>query len=216
MAVKKDSLWILAGLIGFYLYQQYQTNKSLNWSQISGESDDSPSIADRLLENFQPDLTPMDTTIAKRRSAFLQVLQDSEGTSQYENPYGIIFGGKEMDGFNFADHPGNLGFTDWAHFTANGKDNYSTASGAYQFTLATWNRLKSKLGLPDFTPQSQDLAALELIREKGALNDIDTGDIASAVQKVASVWASLPGAPYGQPTHDMAFITNAYNTALSA
>jgi lysozyme len=74
----------------------------------------------------------------------------------------------------------------------------STAAGRYQIIKPTWLSLKSKLGLPDFSPASQDAAAIELIRQRGALADVQAGRIESAVNKCAKVWASLPGAGYGQ------------------
>jgi lysozyme len=65
----------------------------------------------------------------------------------------------------------------------------STAAGRYQIIKPTWLSLKSKLGLPDFSPASQDAAAIELIRQRGALADVQAGRIESAVNKCAKVWA---------------------------
>ena len=147
----------------------------------------------------------------KNRAAFLAMLRHSEGTDKYLDPYTVIFGGA-VSPYGYTDHPGNLGYNAWRHFTANGKDNYSTASGAYQFRLRTWNELADRLGLPDFGPASQDQAALQLIADAGALGFVDSGDIASAISHVNNIWASLPGSPYGQPTVSLeklsAFVTD--------
>ena len=52
----------------------------------------------------------------------------------------------------------------------------------------------------DFSPKSQDAAALQ-IKERGALPMIDRGDIRQAIDRCGNIWASLPGAGYGQFEH---------------
>ena len=79
----------------------------------------------------------------------------------------------------------------------------STAAGAYQFLHGTWGECKAALDLPDFSPASQDLAAVYLIRRRGALADVLAGRIEMAITKCNREWASLPGSPYGQPTRTM-------------
>ncbi|WP_298214366.1 hypothetical protein [Acidocella sp.] len=59
------------------------------------------------------------------------------------------------------------------------------------------------LRLPDFSPQSQDWAALHLIRERGAMPAIDAGRLSVAIDLCAAIWASLPGNSYGQPEHPL-------------
>lgn len=201
-------LFIGLGLVlGLMIYRRYAASSP-------SEADQSPSILERLQAFTQPGIDTGDAATAARRAAFLSTIQASEGTADYDDPYTVIFGGIQSP-FGYADHPGNLGFTQWTHFVnpATGKDDYSTASGAYQMLLATWNRLKSKLGLADFSPASQDRAALELLREAGALSSVDAGDPVAAAHAASGVWASLPGSPYGQATHDDAFITAAYAAA---
>ena len=56
-----------------------------------------------------------------------------------------------------------------------------------------------QLGLKDFSPKSQDAVALQQIKERGALPMIDRGDIRQAIDRCGrNIWASLPGAGYGQ------------------
>ena len=43
--------------------------------------------------------------------------------------------------------------------------------------------------------------ALQQIMERGALPMIDRGDIRQAIDRCSSIWASLPGAGYGQFEH---------------
>lgn len=82
-------------------------------------------------------------------------------------------------------------------------DRYSSAAaGAYQFMPDTWARAQKALGLKDFGPQSQDKAALQLLRWRGV--DPDRDPITrETVAKVAREWASLPTlegrSAYGQP-----------------
>ena len=50
-------------------------------------------------------------------------------------------------------------------------------------------------------PESQDAVALQQIKERGALPMIDRGDIRQAIDCCSNIWASLPGAGYGQFEH---------------
>ena len=49
--------------------------------------------------------------------------------------------------------------------------------------------------------KSQDAVALQQIKERGALPMIDRGDIRQAIDRCSNIWASLPGAGYGQFEH---------------
>jgi len=133
---------------------------------------------------------------AQNERAFLDLIAYAEGTSGPDG-YRTMFGYRYFD--SYADHPRQyFPFTDGA-----GRKLTTSAAGRYQFIARTWDGLRAKLNLPDFSPESQDAAALELVREKGALNDVRAGRVASAVSKVRKVWASLPGAGYAQPERDI-------------
>ncbi|MFZ2403702.1 MAG: glycoside hydrolase family 104 protein [Methylobacter sp.] len=86
----------------------------------------------------------------------------------------------------------------------------STAAGRYQILARYYDAYKTQLGLPDFGPESQDLIALQMIRECKALADVDAGRFAEAVRKCRSRWASLTGSPYKQHTNSIEFLTKAY------
>jgi muramidase (phage lysozyme) len=126
--------------------------------------------------------------------AFLRVIREGE-TSQTEDAYRTIVGGARFD--SFADHPRQR------VYIASLKV-HSTAAGAYQFLSRTWDECAKALSLPDFSPASQDLAAVFLIRRRKALDDVIAGRLEDAIHKCRLEWASLPGSPYGQPTKTMA------------
>lgn len=120
--------------------------------------------------------------------AFLDVIRAGEGTADADG-YRRHYGGRLFDGY--ADHPRvAIKAGQWT----------STAAGAYQFLSRTWDEAAKALALPDFSPASQDLAAVFLIRRRGALADAMAGRLDKAIAGCAKEWASLPGSPYGQPT----------------
>ncbi|QCC05202.1 muramidase [Cupriavidus necator H16] len=139
------------------------------------------------------------------RAAFLLTIRTGEGTAGNDG-YRMLFGGGKFD--SFADHPRQV-----VTALSNGKPISSSAAGAYQFLRRTWDTLAARLGLTDFSPASQDAAALELIREAGALGDVDAGRFALAVRKVRKIWASMPGAGYGQPEVALERLQAAYQAA---
>ena len=89
----------------------------------------------------------------------------------------------------------------------------STAAGRYQLLYRYWLAYKVELGLPDFSPVSQDMIALQQIKESKALPLIDAGRFDDAVAAVAHIWASLPGSPYEQHVQPMAVLQTAYTNA---
>ncbi|HHT7559296.1 glycoside hydrolase family 24 protein [Raoultella ornithinolytica] len=132
----------------------------------------------------------------KQRKAFLDMLAWSEGTDKPGQPtknrgYDVIVGGSLFS--NYADHPRKL-------VTLNPKLK-STAAGRYQLLSKWWDAYRKQLGLKDFSPASQDQVALQQIKERGALPLIDSGNIRQAIDRCSNIWASLPGAGYGQFEH---------------
>ncbi|HHA1306233.1 TPA: glycoside hydrolase family 104 protein [Enterobacter kobei] len=86
----------------------------------------------------------------------------------------------------------------------------STASGRYQHLVKYWQHYRDQLKLPDFSPASQDRWAIQLIRERKAMEDIENGHIESAIKKISNIWASLPGAGYGQHEFTMEKVLQIY------
>lgn len=144
-------------------------------------------------------------------TAFLTVIRRAEGTYS-DNGYKYLFGSrynKEKLFESFVDHPKlYFSFKD-----KTGKTLKTSAAGAYQFIWPTWNTLKKRLKLPDFSPVSQDLAAIELIREAKALKDVEVGKFEVAINKVRKIWASLPGSGNNQPEITMAKAIQFYKEA---
>lgn len=120
--------------------------------------------------------------------AFLTLIRTGEGTTG-ANGYRTLFGGGTFS--DYSRHP-NIAVTRGALT--------STAAGAYQILYRTWLEISASYGLVDFTPGSQDVAAVALIKRRGALADVLAGRFDAAIAKCAKEWASLPGSPYGQPT----------------
>ena len=89
----------------------------------------------------------------------------------------------------------------------------STAAGRYQILARWWRIYQAQMKLPDFGPISQDRYALQQLRERGALPLIDAGRFREAVTKVSNVWASLPGAGYGQHENKIEHLLDAYRAA---
>lgn len=143
---------------------------------------------------------------------YLRMLALAEGTykNSTSNPYNVAFGGSTIA--DLSKHPGVA-----RDFTqTDGKANKTTAAGAYQFIKPTWENLQASLKLPDFSPRSQDLAALELIRRNGALNDVLAGNFDAANKRNGGTWASLPSSPYAQPKRSQGFIEKALNTVTAS
>lgn len=108
------------------------------------------------------------------------------------------------DGYNVCvgSTPGRLIlFNDYAtHPRLYNREQNSTAAGRYQLLGRYFSSYQLMLHLPDFSPISQDKIALQQIKERRALDAIDAGRIADAIQLTNTIWASLPGSPYGQRT----------------
>ncbi|MBZ5489159.1 glycoside hydrolase family 104 protein [Halomonas aquamarina] len=136
--------------------------------------------------------------------AFLDMLAFAElGKAMLDDPrtdngYRIIVGSIPsklilMDDYD--DHPQQLV---WIR-----KGLSSTAAGRYQQLSRYWPHYRDQLGLPDFGPLSQDRCAIQQIREQKALPLIQQGRIADAIHRCRNIWASLPGAGYGQHEHSL-------------
>lgn len=151
-----------------------------------------------------------DTTAARNERAFLDMISYAEGTNGPQG-YAAMFGYPRADRIaqSLADHPRQF----FSFTNSRGETLRTSAAGRYQFLIRTWDALQKQLDLPDFGPQSQDSAALELIRQRGALNDVRAGRTEAAIVKCAPIWASLPGAGYAQPERKLSTLIYQYAAA---
>lgn len=108
--------------------------------------------------------------------AMLDTISWAEGAD-----YNTLFGSSTFS--SYEDHPRRT-------ITKGGFS--STAAGRYQFLSTTWDEVAAQLKLPDFSPESQDLAAVQLIKNRGAFDAVEAGDIPQALLSLSYEWASLP------------------------
>ena len=118
---------------------------------------------------------------------FLAFTASAEGTDKHG--YNTQVGGTRFE--DLSKHPNNP--------TVKTADGVSTAAGRYQITGTTWDTLQRKHGFTDFSEPNQDKAAVALLKDKGAYEDVVKGDFTSAINKTGGVWASFPSSPYKQP-----------------
>ena len=136
--------------------------------------------------------------------AFLDMIAVSEGTKgKGDDGYNVIVGGSLFT--DYSDHPRKLV---WLK-----PGLASTAAGRYQLLGRYWDVYKKQLGLQDFSPASQDAVAIQQIKERKALDDIEKGYINVAIDKCKNIWASLPGAGYGQHENSVDKLIAAYNAS---
>jgi len=156
--------------------------------------------ADRLVERM--------TSAYANVRAFLWLIRSCEGTAA-PNGYRYLFGSTYAHEKLFSDtskHPNlRVPFSQ-----KDGRTNYTTAAGAYQFIYPTWRRVAMSVSLPDFGEESQDRGAVELIRERGMLDEVEAGHVGTAMDVLWIEWASLPASQYSQPRRTYAFACDAF------
>lgn len=117
-------------------------------------------------------------------AAFLYLIRQVESGQDYA----IMWGGSHFA--SFADHPRVMN-------DVNGRR--STAAGAYQIVAGTWDTVvQPALHLPDFTPASQDAAAVYLIQRRGVMSHVLAGNFAAAVSGLRLEWEALKVNPLDQ------------------
>jgi muramidase (phage lysozyme) len=124
--------------------------------------------------HFYPDRLETDHALLGEPhvQALMTTIRGREGPA-----YNVIHGGQTFD--DYSQHP-------------NSKVNGSTAAGAYQINHPTWMEQKNAMNLPDFTPASQDLAAVDLLRRLHSTDRLLSGDLDGAIFSAAQRWQSLP------------------------
>lgn len=148
-------------------------------------------------------------------AAFLSAIAWAEGTERAADPYRVCYGYRHTIR-DLSEHPAVSG--EWKgepldNLGPRYAGKISTAAGRYQIIRPTWERARRALGLADFGPAAQDAAAVWLIRQRGALDAVQAGDLGRAVQLCRAEWASLPGSDAGQPQRRMDQLTAAFEAA---
>jgi len=156
--------------------------------------------------------------LSPRTKALLTDIAGGESGGQYN----VMYGGSTFS--SYADHP-NI-----PHLITSGPNvgKYSTAAGKYQFTHETWKEAQKALGLKDFSPASQDKAAMwvaardYLSRTGRDLNkDLQSNDphtLAMIGRALAPTWTSLPGGIESSQSsqHFVSSLTGAPAAAMAA
>ena len=131
--------------------------------------------------------------INNQRKAFLDMLAvwgtDNGRQKTRNHGYDVIVGGEL-----FTDYPDHRKLV-----TLNSKLK-STGAGRYQLLSRWWMPTASSLAWKTSLRKVRDAVALQIM-ERGALPMIDRGDIRQAIDRCSNIWASLPGAGYGQFEH---------------
>lgn len=125
-----------------------------------------------------------------------QLLQSSPNLRRFLNLIGWAEGANYNTGFggrtfsSYAWHPYS------ARSFRDPRDGSPTsAAGKYQYIRSTWDNIARRLGLRDFSPHSQDIGAVGLIDQRGALQDVLNGNVVSAVNKLKPEWESFKDKP---------------------
>ncbi|TAE53622.1 MAG: glycoside hydrolase family 24 [Oscillatoriales cyanobacterium] len=160
--------------------------------RLTASAESSPASASEALPKVATDEPPdkgdrnddnEDNIERDRVKAFLDTIASAEGTAAADGYHTQYTGTKFA---SFSDHPREMRCG-----RRYGKKLCSDAAGRYQFLSTTWDRFAKKFGVKDFSPENQDLMAIELIRERGALEDIKAGRLEPAVRKLAYIWPSF-------------------------
>ena len=152
--------------------------------------------------------------ISVNLNALLDTIGFSEGTTtiaESDDGYLVIVGSTPEHPdlmTSYTDHPRKL-------VTLNKAGLQSTAAGRYQILAKFFDYYKKALDLPDFSPESQDKIAIQMMKEVHALDLIEAGNFQKAVIQCGSRWASLPSPnnTYGQRQVPIADLQAAYEKA---
>lgn len=205
----RDALFtILAVVAGVFVVSQATAS-------IGDETTDSSGNVITTDPYLTQDTTIMQPTTEQKINAFIRMIYQLESNGRYDS----LVGGRFFT--DYSHHPAQLGYKSPAGWTTNaaGTNYYnpamnSSAAGAGQFIYGTWDGLRNALGLPDFTPASQDAAMQLLLQQIGAIDAITNDDIDGALRLASAQWASLPYATAGQHPKSLAVAMNTYNNFL--
>ena len=221
---------ILAGLVAYLMFRPrdaaaLQVDAATNDVSVVPAAAATNLVTNQVYETqpIPPEVQAMNDPETNLR-AFLYMIRSTEHVYPRDvvndAAYSIFYGGSKFQ--SFRDHPVITGekrgvpLPDAMCKAAGLKPGcVSTAAGAYQLIKPTWVRLRDKLQLPDFSPASQDLAAIGLLDEIGASSLIVAGDIEGAIHKASRIWASLPGSTAQQNPKALSYALNRFDDGLT-
>lgn len=132
--------------------------------------------------NYVPPIPPVDPI----KKSYLDLINAREGSPGYNEAFNYV-------PFNdLSKHPNIYN-----------KEHDTSAAGRYQINAPTWNEFAPKVGVTDFSPESQDKVAWKIAEENykvktgggdlyAALKSGDPATIATAFTKNRNRWVSLP------------------------
>ncbi len=151
--------------------------------------------------------------VGKNMKAFLDTIAFSELGAKIlkesDNGYNVIVGslpGRLITFSDYKDHPRKLVALPKLGIS-------STAAGRYQQLARNYDFYKKALKLSDFSPASQDVIAIRQIQECKAVPAIEAGDFKTACALCCRIWASLPGAGYGQHENSLSVLQSVFDAA---
>jgi muramidase (phage lysozyme) len=137
-------------------------------------------------------MAPYVSARSRRAKALMDTISGPESAGQYDRRYHPTGVRRFSD---YSAHP-NIGERIGA---GPNEGKFSTAAGRYQITNSTWKNIAPRMGLEDFSPQSQDLAGWGLAQGRyGAgldqdLASMDPATLGQVGKKLSKEWTSLPG-----------------------
>jgi len=149
----------------------------------TANADENESVTSAVMPKIDPTKNWAYPVNVPRIRAFLDTISVTEGTTGPQGYYRQYTGSHFS---SFEDHPRELKCA-----LSNGKELCSDAAGRYQFLSTSWDRFAPVVNAKNFAPTYQDRVAIELIREKNALKDIEEGRIEEAFRKLYMVWPSF-------------------------
>jgi muramidase (phage lysozyme) len=151
-----------------------QAQQMINFANNNGlTSEDVASYADKYSEDVG--LTYEELNV---RATLGMIKQAEAGRVNAALDYNAWNAGDNFTESSYKDAP-----EDYANHPGSNPNNGRTSAGAYQFMERFWTG--------DFSPISQDKAAVEGIDYRGALDDAMSGNVANIKSKLSSHWTSL-------------------------
>jgi lysozyme len=132
---------------------------------------------------------PTGDLTAPNMGAFLSMIRQSECGTSGPEAYTMFYGGSQFS--DLSQHPCEAPAQEQPVLLSDGSGNYTTAAGAYQITLSTWNRYGGTARYGSFSSQAQDQCAADIIAACGAAGHVADGAFSAAYSKLSNQWASL-------------------------